>query len=62
MASTSAISAHPTLASWNKATRLNPVSGLAAHRDDPRVRASRERIKRFGLPAAMNLQKLLSKP
>ena len=60
MASTTAIAAHPTLASWNKASRLNPVSGMASHRDDPRVVASRERIKRFGLPAAMNLQKLLS--
>ena len=60
MASTTAIAAHPRLASWNKASRLNPISGIAAHRDDPRVVASRERIKRFGLPAAMNLQKLLS--
>jgi hypothetical protein len=40
---------------------VEPVSGIASHKDDPRVIASRERIKRFGLPAAMNLQKLLSK-
>ena len=60
MASTSAIAAHPKLASWNKASRLNPVSGMASHRDDPRVVASRERIKSLGLTAAMNLQKLLS--
>jgi hypothetical protein len=59
MASTTAIAAHPTLARWNKASRLNPTSGIASHRDDPRVIASRERMKRFGLPAAMNLQKLL---
>jgi hypothetical protein len=55
-----AIGAHPALASWNKASRLNPISGVASHKEDPRVIASRERIKRFGLPAAMNLQKLLS--
>jgi hypothetical protein len=60
MASTSAIAAHPRLARWNKETRLNPASGIASHKDDPRVIASRERIKRFGLPAAMNLQKLLA--
>ncbi len=60
MASTPAIAAHSTLASWNRASRLNPVGGIASHRDDPRVIASREHIKRFGLPAAMNLQKLLS--
>jgi hypothetical protein len=60
MASTSAMAGHPTLATWSKGSRLNPTSGIAAHRDDPRVAASRERIRRFGLPAAMNLQKLLS--
>jgi hypothetical protein len=60
MALTSAIAGHPSLARWNKATRLNPASGMATHRDDPRVVASRERIKRFGLPAAMNLQQLIS--
>jgi hypothetical protein len=60
MAFAGAIAGHPTLARWNRASRLNPLSGIAPHRDDPRVIASRERIKRFGLPAAMNLQKLLS--
>jgi hypothetical protein len=55
-----AIGAHPALASWDKASRLNPISGVASHKEDPRVIASRERIKRFGLPAAMNMQKLLS--
>jgi hypothetical protein len=60
MASTSAMAGHATLATWSKASRLNPTSGIAAHRDDPRVVASRERIRRFALPAAMNLQKLLS--
>jgi len=56
----SAIAAHPELASWSKASRLNPASGMAAHRDDPRVVASRERIERFGLPAVTNLKTLLS--
>jgi hypothetical protein len=60
MAFGSAAAAHPKLASWSKTSRLNPLGGIAAHRDDPRVVASRERIKRFGLPAAMNLQKLLT--
>ena len=52
--------AHPALASWNKSSRLNPIGGIARHKDEPRVVASRERIKRFGLAAAANLQKLLS--
>jgi hypothetical protein len=58
MALTSTISAHPKLASWSKTSRLNPTGGMAAHKEDPRVVASRARIKQFGLPAAMNLQKL----
>jgi hypothetical protein len=60
MGLTTALGAHPVLASWNKASRLNPISGVASHKEDPRVIASRERVKRFGLPAAMNLQKLAS--
>lgn len=60
MVLTTAIGGHPKLASWNKKSRLNPLGGIESHRADPRVTASRERIKRFGLPAAMNLQKLLS--
>jgi hypothetical protein len=60
MGLTTAMAAHPALASWSKGSRLNPISGIASHKDDRRVIASRERIKRFGLPAAMNLQKLLS--
>jgi hypothetical protein len=60
MACTAAIAAHPRLSSWNKASRLNPASGLASHKEDPSVIASGEGFKRFGLPAAMNMQKLLS--
>jgi hypothetical protein len=61
MVSSTAIAAHPALARWNKATRLNALSGIASHKDDPRVVDSRERIKRSGLPAAVNLQKLLAR-
>jgi hypothetical protein len=50
---------HPALASWIKTSRLNPSSGLSVHRDDPRVIEARECIKRCGMAAAMNLQKLL---
>jgi len=57
----SARAAHPKLASWAKTSRLNPVSGVAAHRDDPRVVDGRERIKRFGAAAAANLPKLLAR-
>jgi len=52
--------AHPSIGNWTKATRLNPVSGIAAYRSDPRVVEARERIKQYGLPAAINLQKLAS--
>ena len=51
---------HPPLASWIKQSRLNPVSGIAPHRDDPRVVDGRERIKKFGAAAAANLQKLIA--
>jgi hypothetical protein len=60
MVFTSAVAAHPKVASWNKKSRLNPTSGIAPHKDDPRVVASRERMKRFGSAATMNLQKLVS--
>ena len=52
--------AQPTLAQWVKTTRLNPLSGVARYRDRPDVRETRERIKRFGVSAAMNMQKLLA--
>jgi hypothetical protein len=61
LTSTNAIGAHPKLARWNQATRLNPLSGMESHRDDPRVIASRERVRRFGRPAAVNIQRLLAK-
>lgn len=52
--------AHPALAGWIKATRLNPTSGIGSHLGDPRVVEARERIKRFGAAAAANLTKLVS--
>lgn len=51
--------AHPKLGPWIKSTRLNPASGVAPHKSDPRVVEARERIKQFGIDAAVNLQKLL---
>lgn len=50
---------HPALGKWSKSTRLNPLAGLPAYRDDPRVVESRERIKRYVLAATTNLPKLL---
>ncbi|MBZ0234550.1 MAG: NAD(P)-binding protein [Deltaproteobacteria bacterium] len=50
--------AHPALGAWMKRSRLNPTSGIAAHRDDPRVTEARERIKRHGGAAAANLATL----
>jgi hypothetical protein len=51
--------AYPALASWGQATRLNPLSGITLHADDPGVIDAGERIKRFGAAAAGNLVKLL---
>ena len=59
MANDRALAAYPALASWSKDTRLNPFSGIALHRDAPSVMDARERIKRFAVPAAGNLVKLL---
>ncbi len=60
MTTSTAVAAHPTLANWTKTSRLNPISGVGKHKADPRVIASRERIRQFGVSAAMNLQKLVS--
>lgn len=49
--------AYPVLATWARASRLNPVSGLASYGDDPRVVESRERISRFAPAAAANMAK-----
>ena len=52
--------AHPSVAGWAKTTRLIPFNGIALMRDDPAVIETRERIKSYAVPAAANLQKLLS--
>ena len=59
LANERARAAHPALASWAKATRLNPLSEIELYRDAPTVIDARERIKRFGAAAAGNLVKLL---
>ena len=59
LANDQALAAYPALASWSRDTRLNPLGGLAQHRDAPSVKDARERIKRFAVPAAGNLMKLL---
>jgi len=59
IANAPARAAHPALKNWLQATRLNPLSGLALHRNDPVVIDAGERIKRYGAAAANNLVKLL---
>lgn len=59
LANERARAAHPVLAGWARETRLNPLAGLALHRDAPAVVDARERIKRWGGGAASNLMKLL---
>lgn len=51
--------AYPTIAHWAKSTRLNPLSGLAHHGEDPRVLEAAERIARVGPTAVDNLKRLL---
>ncbi len=54
-------SSNPALASWAKASRLNPTSGVAAYRDDPRVLDARDRIKRFAPAAIEKLQQFAAR-
>ncbi len=61
MAVMAGVPTHPTLASWNKSSRLNPLGSIGAHKGNPRVAESRERMKRAGMPAAMNLRNLTSR-
>jgi hypothetical protein len=51
---------HPVLAAWARSTRLNPTSGIASYRDDPRVIETRERIKRSAAAAGMNVRRILA--
>jgi hypothetical protein len=59
LANERARAAYPSLASWAKETRLNPLGAIGLHRDAPTVVEARERIKRFGAAAVGNLPKLL---
>jgi len=61
LANTQARAAHPALKSWAQTTRLNPLSEIALHANDPGVVDAGERIKRFGAAAASNLVKLLGR-
>jgi hypothetical protein len=51
---------HPAIANWAKATRLNPLAGIAQHRSDARVIEAGERIKQYGPAASSNLKMLLA--
>ena len=51
--------AHAAVEAWAKGTRLNPMSGLKAHRDDALVTQTWADIKQYGAAAAANLVKLL---
>ena len=59
MAHDRARAAHPAVVAWAKGTRLNPMSGLGALRDDPRVAQTWADVKQYGAAAAANLVKLL---
>lgn len=50
---------HPSVVAWAKGTRLNPLSGLGAHRDHPLVAQTWDIAKQYGAAAAANLVKLL---
>jgi hypothetical protein len=52
--------AYPAIANWAKETRLNPLAGIARHRDDPAMVQAFTGIKRFGAAAGENLAKLLA--
>jgi hypothetical protein len=51
--------AHPALAAWAKASRLNPLAEIGRHSDHPSIIDTRERIKRYGAEAAARLVSLL---
>lgn len=51
--------AHPALVAWAKGSRLNPMSGMGAHRAHPLVAQTWDDLKQYGAMAAGNLVKLL---
>lgn len=60
MAHERARAAHPAVAAWAKGTRLNPMSGLGAHREHPLVAQTWGELKQYGAAAAANLVRLLA--
>jgi hypothetical protein len=50
---------HPAVMAWVQGTRLNPMSGLGAHRNHPLVAQTWDAINQYGAAAAANLVKLL---
>jgi hypothetical protein len=58
LANERARTAYPALAAWARQTRLNPLAGVEARRDDPTVAEAHARIRRFGAAAAANLARL----
>lgn len=59
MAHDRARAAHPVLAKWAQGTRLNPMSGLGAHRGHPLVAQTFEAIQQYAAAAEANLVRLL---
>lgn len=51
--------AHEQLSRWDATTRLNPMSGAIAFRDDPEVSALRERVRNAAGTAVVNINRLL---
>jgi hypothetical protein len=60
MAHERARAAHPAVAAWAKGTRLNPMSGLGAHREHPLVVQTWAALRQLGAAAAGNLSRLLA--
>jgi hypothetical protein len=59
MAHDRACASHPAVVAWSKSTRLNPMSGLGAHRHHPLVAQTSADLRQYGAAAAGNLVKLL---
>ena len=59
MAHDRARAAYPAVVAWAKGTRLNPMSGMGAHRAHPLVAQTWDDLKQYGAMAAGNLVKLL---
>ncbi len=59
MAHDRARAAHPAVVAWAKGTRLNPMSGLGAHREHPLVAQTWSDLQQYGAAAAGDIVKLL---